>query len=231
MAPRNAPDRATDQSSSRPVSAEMARLHRNLNDTGSFRDMSVHSGALMPEAGLAGAPGFEPGNGGIKIRCLTTWLRPITATARRAGLGGAVLAASPAALNRLRSEVATTLRRDPWAHRRGRAPQWSPHAADRRNRPCARRPEEPSALGGRAAVPALRAPPPTALAETALRPPSMTVVRLRHGQAVTKENARAVQARGCRAGGGTAGRSARRVPRRWDIADCRREAPWPTRTS
>ena len=22
------------------------------------------------------APGFEPGNGGIKIRCLTTWLRP-----------------------------------------------------------------------------------------------------------------------------------------------------------
>ena len=26
---------------------------------------------------LAGAPGFEPGNGGIKIRCLTTWLRPI----------------------------------------------------------------------------------------------------------------------------------------------------------
>src|SRR5437588_3274268 len=30
---------------------------------------------------VAGAPGFEPGNGGIKIRCLTTWLRPI----RRAG--------------------------------------------------------------------------------------------------------------------------------------------------
>ena len=26
---------------------------------------------------LAGAPGFEPGDGGIKIRCLTTWLRPI----------------------------------------------------------------------------------------------------------------------------------------------------------
>ena len=25
---------------------------------------------------LAGAPGLEPGNGGIKIRCLTTWLRP-----------------------------------------------------------------------------------------------------------------------------------------------------------
>src|SRR5690606_19916655 len=25
---------------------------------------------------VAGAPGFEPGNGGIKTRCLTTWLRP-----------------------------------------------------------------------------------------------------------------------------------------------------------
>src|SRR3990172_12002278 len=25
---------------------------------------------------LAGAPGFEPGNAGIKIRCLTTWRRP-----------------------------------------------------------------------------------------------------------------------------------------------------------
>src|SRR6516162_8554191 len=25
---------------------------------------------------LAGAGGFEPPNGGIKIRCLTTWLRP-----------------------------------------------------------------------------------------------------------------------------------------------------------
>ena len=25
---------------------------------------------------LAGAPGIEPGNGGIKIRCLTAWLRP-----------------------------------------------------------------------------------------------------------------------------------------------------------
>src|SRR4051812_39276728 len=33
--------------------------------------------------GLAGAPGFEPGDGGIKIRCLTTWLRPNTAGAPR----------------------------------------------------------------------------------------------------------------------------------------------------
>src|SRR5262245_46389346 len=27
---------------------------------------------------MAGAPGFEPGNGGIKILCLTAWLRPTT---------------------------------------------------------------------------------------------------------------------------------------------------------
>ena len=33
--------------------------------------------AAKPLKSLAGAPGFEPGNGGIKIRCLTTWLRPI----------------------------------------------------------------------------------------------------------------------------------------------------------
>src|SRR5580698_3942666 len=36
---------------------------------------------------LAGAPGFEPGNGGVKIRCLTTWLRP-NAPRGYSGLGG-----------------------------------------------------------------------------------------------------------------------------------------------
>ncbi len=35
---------------------------------------------------LAGAEGLEPSNGGIKIRCLTTWLRPKRA---RTILGGA----------------------------------------------------------------------------------------------------------------------------------------------
>ena len=33
---------------------------------------------------LAGAPGLEPGNGGIKIRCLTAWLRPTKGPARSA---------------------------------------------------------------------------------------------------------------------------------------------------
>ena len=30
----------------------------------------------MSREELAGAPGFEPGNGGTKNRCLTTWRRP-----------------------------------------------------------------------------------------------------------------------------------------------------------
>src|SRR5260370_27831967 len=34
--------------------------------------MSVGTGRLC----LAGAPGFEPGNGGFKVRCLTAWRRP-----------------------------------------------------------------------------------------------------------------------------------------------------------
>src|ERR1700759_4679145 len=38
---------------------------------------------------LAGAPGFEPGDGGIKIRCLTTWLRPNRAWRMRADHSGA----------------------------------------------------------------------------------------------------------------------------------------------
>ena len=38
---------------------------------------------------LAGAGGLEPPNGGIKIRCLTTWLRPIGLPPRRADHSGA----------------------------------------------------------------------------------------------------------------------------------------------
>src|SRR5262249_17640077 len=37
--------------------------------------------------GLAGAPGFEPGNGGIKICCLTTGLPPIAAKGGRKAAG------------------------------------------------------------------------------------------------------------------------------------------------
>ena len=32
---------------------------------------------------MAGAPGFEPGNGGTKNRCLTAWLRPKASQAGR----------------------------------------------------------------------------------------------------------------------------------------------------
>jgi hypothetical protein len=45
------------------------------------RDSSHHRATKLQRLyWLAGAPGFEPGDGGIKIRCLTTWLRPKTCT-------------------------------------------------------------------------------------------------------------------------------------------------------
>ena len=40
--------------------------------------------------GLAGAPGFEPGNGGTKNRCLTTWRRPKTAVVYGGAVGRAI---------------------------------------------------------------------------------------------------------------------------------------------
>lgn len=46
---------------------------RTVYQLPSWGDFAVISKRL---AGLAGAPGFEPGDGGIKIHCLTTWLRP-----------------------------------------------------------------------------------------------------------------------------------------------------------
>ena len=45
---------------------------------------------------MAGAGGIEPPNGGIKIRCLTAWLRPNRPSGRRGGLTPhAVLPATP----------------------------------------------------------------------------------------------------------------------------------------
>lgn len=40
------------------------------------RSGKVDHATAMELGGMAGAPGFEPGDGGIKIRCLTSWLRP-----------------------------------------------------------------------------------------------------------------------------------------------------------
>ena len=66
------------QSYCREVDARKAR----------FKEGSVHGGTcpdekrgLRPQPSaritLAGAPGFEPGDGGTKSRCLTAWPRPI----------------------------------------------------------------------------------------------------------------------------------------------------------
>src|SRR5690349_1731815 len=49
----------------------LRRFHGEMSD-----HLAQSSPGLERPHWLAGAPGFEPGNGGIKIRCLTTWLRP-----------------------------------------------------------------------------------------------------------------------------------------------------------
>src|SRR5262249_44105879 len=54
-------------------------VHLNLRNAAVSRDFerSSHVAWRRPDW-LAGAGGLEPPNGGIKIRCLTTWLRPIS---------------------------------------------------------------------------------------------------------------------------------------------------------
>ena len=74
-----------------------------------------HGNALKRPDWLAGAPGFEPGNGGIKIRCLTTWLRPNTvglAPAARAGCRN--IATGPAPSNVRPGHAAILARRTPY---------------------------------------------------------------------------------------------------------------------
>src|SRR5579883_1494990 len=56
---------------------------------------TLHTSAQFYGVLLAGAPGFEPGNGGIKIRCLTTWLRP---SGKRRDLTGKATGPQPNAL-------------------------------------------------------------------------------------------------------------------------------------
>ena len=98
---------------------------------------------------VAGAPGFEPGNGGIKIRCLTTWLRPIASVRQR---GRTILRpASP--INAFMAPL-----RHPAGWRRASAPrQWS-NTAFRRScappRPCgAAIPDRQRACAGRRPIP------------------------------------------------------------------------------
>ena len=45
--------------------------------------IGVFAGKMFESHAVAGAPGFEPGNGGTKSRCLTTWRRPIGGSAER----------------------------------------------------------------------------------------------------------------------------------------------------
>ena len=62
-----------------PYAAETLNWGPNARNRRTFF-FNFEKGLRRPDW-LAGAPGFEPGNGGIKIRCLTTWLRPNTSFA------------------------------------------------------------------------------------------------------------------------------------------------------
>jgi hypothetical protein len=48
---------------------------------------TIQNDALTYRHNLAGAGGIEPPNGGIKIRCLTAWLRPSTDAGRPIAAG------------------------------------------------------------------------------------------------------------------------------------------------
>ena len=75
-------------SSGRPSRRSPGRC--SLQPSGALHSIFDKAGWALIK--LAGAPGFEPGNGGIKIRCLTTWLRPIGCVC---GLSRRLLPASP----------------------------------------------------------------------------------------------------------------------------------------
>src|SRR5215471_14320789 len=68
---REYPHSSTGQASEQPMSVQGCRCMGLRRATGAA--MWTKCVAVGP---LAGAPGIEPGNGGIKIRCLTAWLRP-----------------------------------------------------------------------------------------------------------------------------------------------------------
>src|SRR5690348_2407267 len=61
----------------RPTVRSAANRSLRTTERG-FASFPGKCGTLLLSNCLAGAGGFEPPNGGIKIRCLTTWLRPTT---------------------------------------------------------------------------------------------------------------------------------------------------------
>src|SRR5690606_34568309 len=77
---------------------------------------------------MAGAPGFEPGNGGTKNRCLTAWLRPNKSN-RSNRLGG-LITASTSKRNRLITKSRLSLqcprRTFSTAYRHGQSPKTKP---------------------------------------------------------------------------------------------------------
>ncbi len=75
---------------------------------------------------VAGAPGFEPGNGGTKIRCLTAWLRPnagvIYFACRACARGRALVSAAGGSGRARRKALVRIARGNSRAYHRRRAP-------------------------------------------------------------------------------------------------------------
>src|ERR1700679_4116050 len=93
---------------------------------------------------LAGVEGFEPPNGGIKTRCLTTWRHPNLEKNRRPASTGAALpkarvshsAREPESLQTLAAPCAEFLAQDPYSRRpKKHRPPCPSGAQNRRQKP------------------------------------------------------------------------------------------------
>src|SRR6516225_269317 len=89
--PKNGPgDRRLEWRPRRPLSADGDQAISAKRCGAARFERYPYVSSWRPDR-LAGAGGLEPPNGGIKIRCLTTWLRPIrrlSKPARRADHSG-----------------------------------------------------------------------------------------------------------------------------------------------
>ena len=68
--------RFSPEYSEAPVIQESRDRAHNRKAPATARILAIQTDQTERPDWLAGAGGFEPPNGGIKIRCLTTWLRP-----------------------------------------------------------------------------------------------------------------------------------------------------------
>ena len=67
----------TMSASSQTTGARFPTIDQAAEESGIATALQASLPVIKHARALAGAPGFEPGYDGIKIRCLTTWRRPI----------------------------------------------------------------------------------------------------------------------------------------------------------